>query len=168
MWNTGRVRDLPAVRMPISNYFVDNPGDLVRRQRGIIPAFRGRRFIELPYTLNTDKICELFRKKVFNALVKEDLLDAETVNSMKTWEHSGFSVFASNPIPPADKERLLFVARYLKRCPVSCERENLLKAGTVPVPGGEGRMDEYGNLHLDMDVVEFRGGEFRFVEDDAR
>jgi len=79
-------------------------------------------FHELPYTIDTDRICALFREKVFDALVKENLLDNETVDSMKTWEHSGFSVFASDPIPFEDKERLLFLARYLKRCPVSCER----------------------------------------------
>lgn len=79
-------------------------------------------FHELPDILDTDRICQLFREKVFAALVKEGFLDEETVSSMKTWEHSGFSVFASDPIASDDKERLLFLARYLKRCPVSCER----------------------------------------------
>lgn len=87
-------------------------------------------FHELPYTLNTDRICELFREKVFAALIKESLLDEETVASMKTWQHSGFSVFASEPIAFHDKDRLLFLARYLKRCPVSCER--MLIDETVP------------------------------------
>ncbi|NMC64192.1 MAG: transposase [SAR324 cluster bacterium] len=79
-------------------------------------------FHELPLTLNTDRVCELFRNNVFSALVKENLLDEETVDSMKTWVHSGFSVFASEPIAFNDKDRLLFLARYLKRCPVSNER----------------------------------------------
>ncbi|NMC64362.1 MAG: hypothetical protein GYA55_14455 [SAR324 cluster bacterium] len=36
--------------------------------------------------------------------------------------HSDFSVFASKPISLDDKERLLFLARWLKRCPLSYER----------------------------------------------
>ena len=79
-------------------------------------------FHELPYTLDTERICTLFQERVFDALLKENLLDEETVASMKTWAHSGFSVFASDPIAFHDKDRLLFLARYLKRCPVSCER----------------------------------------------
>ncbi len=73
------------------------------------------RFHELPHTLNTDRICELFREKVFAALIKENLIDEETAITMKTWLHSGFSVFASEPIAFDDKNRLLFLARYA--CP---------------------------------------------------
>ena len=79
-------------------------------------------FHELPLNIDTARICELFRDEVFAALLGEELLDEETIASMKSWSNSGFSVFASDPIEPKDLERLLFVARYLKRCPVSNER----------------------------------------------
>ena len=79
-------------------------------------------FHELPPAIDTARICELFREKVFTALLGEELLDEETVASMRTWTNSGFSVFASDPVEPEDRERLLFVGRYLKRCPVSNER----------------------------------------------
>ena len=82
----------------------------------------GGTFHELPPAIDTARICELFREKVFAALLGEELLDEETIASMKGWTNSGFSVFASDPIEPEDRERLLFVARYLKRCPVSNER----------------------------------------------
>ena len=41
---------------------------------------------------------------------------------MKSWEHSGFNVFIGDPIAPDDEGRLLFAARYLRKCPVSNER----------------------------------------------
>jgi len=81
-----------------------------------------RVFHELPSTLDTERICELFQDRVFEALSREGLIDEDTVTNMKSWEHSGFSVYASEPISPDDKDSLLFLARYLKRCPVSCER----------------------------------------------
>ncbi len=79
-------------------------------------------FRELPHGIDTARICVLFRDKVFAALLEEDLLNEDTVVSMKAWKNSGFGVFASDAIAPDDKERLLFVARCLKRCPVSNER----------------------------------------------
>ena len=44
---------------------------------------------------------------------------------MKTWPHSGFSAFLGEPIAADDIEQRLFVARYLKKCPVSNERISL-------------------------------------------
>ncbi len=48
---------------------------------------------------------------------------------MKSWEHSGFNVFVGEPTSPSDTKRLLFAARYLKKCPVSNERLSIVEGG---------------------------------------
>ena len=42
-------------------------------------------------------------------------------------------VFVGAPISAADTDARLFVARYLKKCPVSLERLQLIESATEPV-----------------------------------
>ena len=51
------------------------------------------------------------------------LLDAEAVVQIQSQEHSGFSVWVGEPF--RDKERELFVARYIERGPISLEKLSL-------------------------------------------
>jgi Putative transposase len=57
----------------------------------------------------------------------------------KSWTHSEFNVFVGDPIDPTDKKRLLFAARYLKKCPISNQRLTLLKSNGVTI-------NEYSSL----------------------
>ena len=54
-------------------------------------------------------------------------LTEEDIDNMKSWEHSGFNVFIGEPIDHNDKDRLLFAARYLKKCPLSNERLTIVE-----------------------------------------
>lgn len=51
---------------------------------------------------------------------------------MKTWEHSGFQVYAGEPIAGDDENARLFLGRYLKKSPASLERIHL--KDTLPEP----------------------------------
>ena len=73
-------------------------------------------------SVDTERVCELFSDRVFEALLKAELLDEETVNNMKSWSHSGFSVYVSEEVEPESSDSLHFLARYLKRSPISLER----------------------------------------------
>ena len=42
---------------------------------------------------------ELFRAKVFNLLVEEELLPVERVRVLYSWKHSGFNVHAGQQVP---------------------------------------------------------------------
>jgi len=75
-----------------------------------------------PVTIDQERLQVLFADKVLLALLDEGLLTQEDVDNIKSWPHSGFNVFIGEPIAPDDTERLLFAARYLKKCPVSNER----------------------------------------------
>ena len=68
-------------------------------------------FQSLPDPVEMDKLCEMFADRVFKALLETGLIDEETVISMKSWEHSGFSVYVSEPIEPDDTDSLHFLAR---------------------------------------------------------
>ena len=63
-----------------------------------------------------------FESQIFNALLKEKLITEETVTAMRSWEHSGFSVYSAEPIAANDHDARLFVARYLKKSPIALER----------------------------------------------
>ena len=51
---------------------------------------------------------------------------------MKSWEYSGFQVYAGEPISDADENARLFLARYLKKSPVSLECIHI--KDTLPEP----------------------------------
>jgi len=78
-----------------------------------------------PLAIDPVRLQQLFANKVLSALVKQDLLEQEAADSIKSWPHSGFNVFLGETISPSDTAQLLFTARYLKKCPVSNKRLSL-------------------------------------------
>jgi len=80
-----------------------------------------------PISIDQQRLQALFADKVLAALREEGLLTQEDIDNMKSWEHSGFNVFIGEAIAPTDSKRLLFVARYLKKCPVSNERLTIVE-----------------------------------------
>lgn len=85
-------------------------------------------FVPLP-EIDSELVQEFFAEKVFIFLLAEELIDEETVKSMRGWKNSGFSFYASERIPEEDTERKLFVARYLKKAPVSLARLSIDESG---------------------------------------
>ena len=65
---------------------------------------------------------ELFQVEVFRFLREWAMLTTERVDLIRSWWHSGFDVYAGEPIASEDRETLGHVARYLLRAPVSLER----------------------------------------------
>jgi hypothetical protein len=51
-----------------------------------------------------------------------------------SWEHSGFSVWAGEPIRPGDTERQEHVARYVTSAPVRLDAIERKDQGTIRVP----------------------------------
>ena len=90
-------------------------------------------FYSIPEPVETDKLCELFSNGVFRALLEAELLDEETVTNMKSWSHSGFSVYLSEAIEPENSDSLHFLSRYLKRSPISLERLSIDEGAREPV-----------------------------------
>ena len=75
---------------------------------------------------------QIFSEKVFSFLLKRELLDLETVESMRSWEHSGFNVFVGEEVAADDENARLFLARYLKKAPFSLSRLQLDESGDKP------------------------------------
>ena len=84
-------------------------------------------------SLDTELLTERFSEKVFATLLNRQLIDQETVQSMKSWEHSGFAVHAAEPIAGNDQDARCFLARYLKKAPVALERLSIDDSGAEPV-----------------------------------
>lgn len=89
-------------------------------------------FAQLP-TVDTELLQEFFAEKVFAFLLEAELLDQDTVDSMKSWEHSGFNFYAGEPIGSDDKTARLFLARYLKKAPLALERLSIDESGAEPI-----------------------------------
>ncbi len=62
---------------------------------------------------------EFFSDKVFDFLLRAELLDQDTIDSMRSWKHSGFHFYAGEPIEVDDADARLFLARYLKKPPLA-------------------------------------------------
>ena len=77
--------------------------------------------------LDPERLQALFADKVLLALHREGLLTEEDIDNMKSWEHSGFNVFVGESIEYQDQKRLLFAARYLKKCPLSNEQLQIVE-----------------------------------------
>ena len=71
------------------------------------------------------KLESRFAEKVFAALRGENLITDEVIENMRSWNHSGFSVFSAEPIAGEDRDARLFLARYLKKCPISLSRMSI-------------------------------------------
>ena len=88
--------------------------------------------VRLP-EVDTALFQEFFAEKVFSFLLEAELLDQNTVDSMKAWEHSGFNFFAGESMGAEDEDARLFLARYLKKAPLALERLSIDESGTEPI-----------------------------------
>ena len=77
------------------------------------------RFIPLPRIRRRDmeSICEVLRHRVIGWLVGRKKLSKEFGSCMLDWEHSGFSLQASRPIPAGQRIRLERLLMYMARHP---------------------------------------------------
>lgn len=73
-----------------------------------------------------------FEQYIFDALLDEELISQDVVNSMQSWEHSGFNVFSATPIEADDEQARMFVARYLKKSPLALDRLSINESAEKP------------------------------------
>jgi len=92
--------------------------------------------------IDTAELEELFSEKLFSYLLDEGLITEEDVESMKSWEHSGFSVFNGNPIESDDADQRRFVGRYMMKPPISAERLSIDETGLEPTVVLEKELDD--------------------------
>lgn len=96
----------------------------------------------------------MFADGIFRALLGEGLIDHETVDSMRSWEHSGFHVFVGDEVLPGDTDHQLFLARYLKRNPVALERMQIRESGGEPTVRIIKSLDE-PEVYRDFSLLDF-------------
>ena len=70
----------------------------------------------------TELLLETWRTSVFDLLLVADKIDQATVDQMRSWEHSGFSVDNSVYLSAGDTFGLERLAQYILRCPFSLAR----------------------------------------------
>ena len=81
----------------------------------------GGTFICLPH-INTRRLLVEWQNKVFALFLAENKIDQETVDQMRSWPHSGFSVENSVYLSSGDTAGLERLAQYIFRCPFSLAR----------------------------------------------
>jgi len=74
-------------------------------------------------------LTELFRRMVLRSLRKAERLHPRTEEILLGWQHSGFSVHATEPALPDDTERLAHLARYITRAPIRLDAVRLSEDG---------------------------------------
>ena len=78
-------------------------------------------FLELPQ-IDMDRLLVAWQEAVFALYLAEEKIEPEVVASMRTWEHSGFSVDQSVFLPPGDQQGIERLVQYMTRCPFSLSR----------------------------------------------
>ena len=82
--------------------------------------------------INAELLEEMFAKKVFRLLLDKGLISEETIDVMKSWQHSGFKVWFGEDIPEDNQKQRLFIARYLAKCPVASNRIEIINNPLAP------------------------------------
>lgn len=78
-------------------------------------------FVRLPQ-VDRQRLLTAWQTNVFNLLLAAGKIDQETVNNMRSWTRSGFSVDNSVYLAPGDTFGLERLAQYILRCPFSLAR----------------------------------------------
>ncbi len=78
-------------------------------------------FLCLP-RIDNGLLLSTWQNKVLELFVAAGKIDPETVDQMRSWRHSGFSVDDSVYIAPSDSAGLQRLAEYILRCPFSLSR----------------------------------------------
>ena len=90
-------------------------------------------------TIDTSTVEELFRRLLLARLHRAERLSESFKEKLLTWSPSGFSCRATEVIPPAEKDRLEQLARYLTRAPLRLDavvedNEGRIRLATPPDP----------------------------------
>ena len=78
-------------------------------------------FLSLP-KFDKQLLLAAWQTKVFKLFLAAGKIDQQTIDEMRVWPHSGFSVDNSVYLPPRDTAALERLAQYILRCPFSLAR----------------------------------------------
>lgn len=71
---------------------------------------------------DTSPLTEVFRRRVLKLFVERGLLDPHFARKILAWNHSGFSVDNSVPIPASSRKARVNLSQYIVRHPVSLQK----------------------------------------------
>jgi len=91
----------------------------------------------MPRITDQDLQCieKVFRSLVLKLLIDEEMLSPELAGRMRSWKHSGFSVYRGEPVNDPEGRRNL--TEYLSRAPFSLERMTVTEDGASVIYRGE-------------------------------
>lgn len=146
-WNTGSVMALHTA------------GDLLNfhphiHSLGLHGALDPDGNFHLLNSVDTEYLSRQFSEYVFDALLEAELLEQQTVDDMKCWEHSGFHVFVGEPVSADDEDARRFLARYLKKSPVMNPRLEIIETDEEPIVRVHKLTDD-GSQTRDFDPLSF-------------
>jgi hypothetical protein len=78
-------------------------------------------FLEVPQ-LDLDRLHDAWREAVFALYLQQQKIEAEVVENLRSWPHSGFSVDQSVLLPAGDRAGIERLVQYMTRCPFSLSR----------------------------------------------
>ncbi len=102
-------------------------GDLINFHphiHAIVPCgvfMESGKFIEIKQ-IPAERFLAIWEKKVFEFLLKEEVITPAIVDNMRSWEHSGFSIDNNVYVAKDDKEGMGRLIEYIARCPFSLAR----------------------------------------------
>jgi hypothetical protein len=86
------------------------------------------------WQLDTDAVEARFREYVIRGLQDADRLSDEFAENLRSWEHSGFDVFAGRQMTVTANRTIEEMGRYMTRPPVTQDRPEVLADGRVLMP----------------------------------
>ena len=75
-------------------------------------------FYPLPDFKST-KFTEYFTHRVMTLMKRAGLVPESRIELIQSWQHSGFSVWAGEPVDYSESESILFISRYIDKGPVA-------------------------------------------------
>ena len=103
--------------------------------------------------IDTPLLQEYFAERVCTALLETGLIEQDTVDQIRSQEHSGFNVWCGEPISPEDADQRRFIARYLKRAPLALDRMSLIENGAEPIIRIVKHIDD-AEVHRDLSPLD--------------
>jgi hypothetical protein len=105
-------------------------------------------------SVDAEYLTSCFSRNLLDALLVAGEIEQDTVELIRSWQHSGFHAWVGEPIMPDDQHGRLFVSRYQKKSAVSDSRLELLEDGKYPIVRIHKDADDY-STHRVLDPLEF-------------
>ena len=108
-----------------------------------------------PLQIDATRLRQEFEIRILAALVRKELITQEVADNILSWEHSGFSTFIGETIESTYTKQRLFVARYLKKPPLSNERISFTTLGNDTIVHLTASNEDNTKQELNLSLLEF-------------